>query len=118
MKYLNTNKLKGTNIWINNDYSKKVQEERTKLVKHVKEARGKGERAFLKYNKLVINGKEYTLDEFGSKGRGRTGTIKRTLADRSPLNEDEKERTKKTTGAFSKNKHKVLKISTWNVEPC
>ncbi|CAH1107522.1 unnamed protein product [Psylliodes chrysocephalus] len=54
-----TRSLKGTNIWIDEDYPKEVQEERRKLIIKMKEARNKGHKAQLRYNKLIINDELY-----------------------------------------------------------
>ncbi|VEN42895.1 unnamed protein product, partial [Callosobruchus maculatus] len=55
----NTRNLKGTNVWIDEDYPKEVREDRRKLIPELKEARNRGYRATLRYNKLVINGDIY-----------------------------------------------------------
>lgn len=54
----NKNKLKDTRIWIEEDYPKKVNEERKKLRPHLIEARKKGQHAIIKYNALIINGEK------------------------------------------------------------
>lgn len=54
--------LKGTNIWIDEDYTKKVQEERKALIPHLKEARQHGYKAILRYNKLIINNEVYEIE--------------------------------------------------------
>ncbi|CAH1101650.1 unnamed protein product [Psylliodes chrysocephalus] len=54
-----TRSLKGTNILIDENYPKEVQEERRKLIIKMKEARNKGHKAQLRYNKLIINDELY-----------------------------------------------------------
>ncbi|KAF2889168.1 hypothetical protein ILUMI_17005, partial [Ignelater luminosus] len=44
-----TKKLKGTNIWVEEDYTPRTMEERRKLVPFLNDARHRGERAILKY---------------------------------------------------------------------
>lgn len=88
--------LKNTEIWINEDYTKEVQEERRKLVPIMKEARRKGQKATLRYNKLIINNELYEIDgknmtTIKQAQRGAADetsvSIKRLVSDRSP-NED------------------------------
>lgn len=60
-----TKKLKGTNIYINEDFSDLVQQRRRELLPKLKEAREKGERASLRYDKLIIwpaNGQKQASD--------------------------------------------------------
>lgn len=47
-------KLKGTNIYINEDFSDVVQQRRRELLPKLKAAREKGERASLRYDQLII----------------------------------------------------------------
>lgn len=49
-----TKKLKGTSIYVNEDFSDVVQQRRRELLPQLKAAREKGERAELRYDKLVI----------------------------------------------------------------
>lgn len=46
----NTKLLKGSNIWIDEDYSK-----RRELLTYLKEAKTKGHEAYSRNNKLIIN---------------------------------------------------------------
>ncbi|KAK4880782.1 hypothetical protein RN001_008928 [Aquatica leii] len=63
-KILNSAKnLKGSDIWIDEGYTKKVQEERKKLIPLLKEAREKGQTAYLIYDKLKIYNKAGTFYE-------------------------------------------------------
>ena len=71
----NTVKLKGTNIWIEEDYTKKIQEERKALIPKLKEIRATGKQAILKYNRIEIISEN--IEERQKKG-------KRTLEQRSP----------------------------------
>lgn len=101
--------LKGTTVWINEDYPKKVQIKRKTLLQHLKLARQKGSRAYLRYDKLIIDGKTYKVedcdgDEISESEEiaelkvvdNRAG-IKRTTSERSPENENTTEHLKKIT---------------------
>lgn len=81
--------LKGTDVWIDEDYPKEVQEERRRLIPQMKEAREKGYRAQVRYNKLIVNGEIYRANAFGeeeTEGEGGSGSnsVKRTVYERSP----------------------------------
>ena len=56
-RFLEDEKLKGTNISINEDYSKETLEIRKEKWKEVKELRKNGTYAILVYDKVVIKGK-------------------------------------------------------------
>ena len=62
-----TNNLKGTKIWVEEDYTKEIQRERKELIPHLKEAREKGYSAKLRYNKLIVNNEIYTAQELTTK---------------------------------------------------
>ena len=47
-------KLHGANMFVNKDYSDRVIKKRTELMPKLKEARRKNQRAFLRFDKLVI----------------------------------------------------------------
>ena len=47
-------KLHGTNMFVNEDYSDRVIKKRMELMPKLKEARRKNQRAFLRFDKLVI----------------------------------------------------------------
>ena len=47
-------KLHGTNMFVNEDYSDRVIKKRTELMPKLKEATRKNQRAFLRFDKLVI----------------------------------------------------------------
>ena len=53
----NAKHLKGSDIWVDNDYSRKMKEERKMLVTQMKEARQKGSIAYIRNNKLVVERK-------------------------------------------------------------
>lgn len=85
--------LKNSEIWINEDFTKEVQEERRKLVPIMKEARRKGQKAILRYDKLIINNELYDIDGKNTAIIKQTqqgaadepsGSIKRSVSDRSP----------------------------------
>ncbi|KAK4876853.1 hypothetical protein RN001_009359 [Aquatica leii] len=57
-------KLKGSDIWIDQDYTKETQEERRRLIPHLKEARKKGFKAQLKFNMLIVNDQIYKWKYF------------------------------------------------------
>lgn len=50
----NAKKLKGTRIFINEDYPEAVRQKRKELLPKMREARQRGDIAFLRYDKLVI----------------------------------------------------------------
>ncbi|XP_076446978.1 uncharacterized protein LOC143284196 isoform X1 [Babylonia areolata] len=55
-------KLKGTNIFIGEDFSKGVRDIRRRLTPHLKKARQDGKRATMVFNHLLIDGKKFTVD--------------------------------------------------------
>lgn len=59
----NSKKLKRMDIWVNDHYLKGVQEERIVSVEYMREARQKGLNAYVRYDKLIVNGEVYTADE-------------------------------------------------------
>ena len=48
------NKLKGTNLYINEDFSDKVRQKRKDLLPRMIEARNQGNYAYLRYDQLVV----------------------------------------------------------------
>lgn len=101
--------LKGTEIWIDEDYPKDVQEERRRLIPRMKEAREKGYRAQLRYNKLIVNGGVYRADEMekeretaGGHGNG-SSSLKRTVYERSPEGDKVVDQLRKLTRTDQKN---------------
>lgn len=55
--------LKGTNIGISNDYSDEVRAVRKELIPFLKKAREENNIAYIKDDKLIINGNAYTLED-------------------------------------------------------
>lgn len=107
----NAKKLKGTDIWIDEDYPREVQEERRRLMPRMKEARENGCKAIVKYNKLIINGEVHTaeelkegreverMSEFGSG----SNSLKRTVFERSPEGDKFEEQLRKISRTTRKN---------------
>ena len=60
------NKLKGTQIFIGEDFSFRVRDTRKKLIPHLKCAREQGKRATMVYDHLLIDGAKFGLGEGGS----------------------------------------------------
>lgn len=98
--FKDSKKLKGTDIWIAEDYSKMVQEIRKSLIPFLKDARNNGCKAIIRYDKLIVNGKMYSPedliqkteeDETYSKKRGRT------TSEWSPEGNDKAEQSRKIT---------------------
>lgn len=58
-----TKNLKGRNIYIEEEYSKETQDIRKQLFKHRDKIRSQGHHAIMRYNKLIINGDEYNLEQ-------------------------------------------------------
>ena len=56
-------KLKSTPYRVSEDFSKRVREIRKKLWPHLKEAREQGKKAFLRFDKLIIEGDTYTWNQ-------------------------------------------------------
>lgn len=73
--FTKTRLLKGTDVWIEEDLPKKVQEERKILVDKMREARRNGLWAVIRYNRLIID-RDVQRGEFNS--------AKRTVQERSP----------------------------------
>lgn len=89
----NATKLKGSDIWINEDYPREIQEERRKLFPKLKQAREKGYRAHIRYNKLIIDNKASESEDMRRDShqaaitegeRDASHSIKRTVSERSP----------------------------------
>ncbi|KAF2890575.1 hypothetical protein ILUMI_15598, partial [Ignelater luminosus] len=57
----------GTKIYINNDYPKEIRKKRLALMEHLKITKNKGLKARLVYDKILINGEMYKLEENGEK---------------------------------------------------
>lgn len=103
--------LKGTDIWLDEDYSKEILEERKLLIPHMKEARKKGCRAYLRYNKLIVNNEVFqckdlamiTEEKQNDHSRENIGGKKRPTSQRSPDNTEVLEQLKKRSNRTSKN---------------
>jgi hypothetical protein len=59
-----TKNLKGTDIWITENFTRTVQQERKQLIPHFKQAKQDGHKVLIKYDKLIIEGKVYETDYF------------------------------------------------------
>lgn len=59
----NKKNLKNARVWIADDYPKTILEERKELLKHMKKAREEGCRANIIYNKVIIDGESYTVEQ-------------------------------------------------------
>ena len=59
----NSNKLRGTRIYIEQDYSERVRDERRRLKDHMLEARSKGSFAILRFKYLYVDDKRFTIDD-------------------------------------------------------
>lgn len=73
MKILENSKLlKGTNVKIQPEYTKQVMDERKILQPFLKDAKKKGQKAYLVYNKLIIGEHIYTANEIKEKSKEQT----------------------------------------------
>lgn len=95
--------LKGSDIWINEEFTKKVLEERKYLVQHLKQARQQGQQATLRYNKLIVDGKGYSAEDFTDFAKERKCENKRTASERSPEKTEFEQQLKRPTINISKN---------------
>lgn len=93
--------LKNTGWSINEDFPKEIQAQRKELLEQMKKARNEGHKATVKYNKLIVDGKDYSVEsakdwanpthneqektEENEGGRG----ITRKASQRTPSKEDE-----------------------------
>lgn len=59
----NVKNLKGTGIGIGDDLCKEDREKNKVLVRYLKKARGEGAKAYIRGNRLCIDGKEYTVED-------------------------------------------------------
>lgn len=64
---LNASKLKGSEIYVSNDYTTEEYEKRKLLNKHLKLARQKNLNAKIKKNALIVNGEEYMYEDLKDK---------------------------------------------------
>ena len=58
--------LKGTSIYINEDYSDAVRQKRKELVPEMKAARARGDIAYLKYDRLIVHSRREQLNSAGT----------------------------------------------------
>lgn len=70
-----TRNLRGTKWSISEDYPKEIQLQRKQLLKHMKIARSMGHRATVIYDKVIIDGEQYTLEDLEG------GSIQQTKED-------------------------------------
>lgn len=111
--------LKGKNIFINEDLPKPIVEKRKELYPLMKELRDKGETAYMKYDKLISNGKIINPAEieFETKSTATNGK-KRTLSEEDQIETEHKQKEQGTnkkinlTKKESINKNKTQKTST------
>lgn len=95
-----TSGLRGTNIWIDEDYTKEIQEERRILIPKLKEARKMGHKAQLKHNKLIINDKVFDSESIQAAELGESKQSKdkkRKTNMRSPESDKLEEQLSKIT---------------------
>lgn len=59
----NVKNLANTGYFVSAYYSTCDQEQRKKLIPYLVKAKNKGDKTYIKNNKLIINNKEYTLDD-------------------------------------------------------
>ena len=79
----NAKNLKGSNVWIDEDFTQKTQDERRTLIPMMKEIRSEGKTVVLRYNKLIVDGKVYT----GEVNRNTNKYGKRSINEWSPGND-------------------------------
>ncbi|KAK4884836.1 hypothetical protein RN001_001107 [Aquatica leii] len=105
----NAKTLRGTDIWIDEDYPKEVQEERRRLIPYMKEARNKGYKALIRYDKLIINNETYRTKDLEKDEEHENGETsdksrqKRTVNERSPESDKFQENQKRINRTVSKN---------------
>lgn len=106
--------LKGSNVYINEDYSKEIQTQRRELIYHMKKAREQGNNAKINYNKLTINGEVYTIEQVRNWTKNETEKEMeterinkgRTISQRSPSEERQREKILKITQTRSRSTDK------------
>lgn len=94
-----SNKLKGTDIWIDEDYPRDIVEARKMLYPRLREARQRGEKAVIRYDKLIVNDEVYEVDgrEIEENDGENSEDRKRKVDERSPEAKLLSQRTKKST---------------------
>ncbi|KAF5284277.1 hypothetical protein FQA39_LY04570 [Lamprigera yunnana] len=63
-----TKNLRGKNIFIEEDYFKEMQVIRKQLIKHRNKIRTQGHHVLMRYNKLIINGEDFYLEQLEAIG--------------------------------------------------
>ena len=101
--YQKAKNLKGSEIWINDDYTKKVQEDIKALMPYLKREKLRGHRVFLRYDKLVINDEAYELEQLVNEEWEVQRERKRTISERSPENHEINQQLRKVTKTDRKN---------------
>jgi hypothetical protein len=56
-------KLKGSDVFVGEDFSKRVRDIRKKLTPHLKKAKEEGKKATIVYDYLLVDSKRYTVNE-------------------------------------------------------
>ena len=91
-----TKALRGSKIWIEEEYTKRTQNERKRLIPFLKQARQGGDKAILKFNKLIINNTAHKIEELEEiKGKEVRMKPARTISERSPESEQIGEQIRK-----------------------
>ena len=97
----NSKNLKGQDIWIEEDYPRKVQEERKLLMPYLMAEKKKGKQVALIGNKLKINGTIYETKDLENRSRDQENTFrktgKRTVEERSPQGDSLRQQLSKVT---------------------
>ncbi|KAK4877387.1 hypothetical protein RN001_009893 [Aquatica leii] len=106
----NAKTLKGTDIWINEDYLKEVQEERRRLIPYMTEAKNKGYKALIRYDKLIINNETYRTkdlekDEEHENGEASNKSRQKKLC-RIGRNGRKLQKKQRNTSSYKKNNNK------------
>lgn len=98
--------LKGQDVWIMDDLPEQVRQQRRELAKIMYEEREKGNRAYMVYNKLMVNGKIYSGNkekEIMEQENAETNTpsqkkeYTRTFSQRSPDEDADRQEREKIT---------------------
>lgn len=85
-----TKMLRGTKTIVEDDFTRETLLERKRLLPYMMEARERGQRAFLNYNKLKVNGKHYTIQELIENEKTEKKKKGRTISERTPEGTEEK----------------------------
>ncbi|XP_031334052.1 uncharacterized protein PF11_0207-like [Photinus pyralis] len=99
--------LRGTEIYISEDYPKHIIETRRTLIPYMKKTRETGHHSYIKYDKLMVNGEEYKLEELEVQEPEETNTDMskkgRTISQRSPTNSNAVSKKAISLGNLTKN---------------